>query len=207
MIQNLNLIIRSLLAKFFRRITHREYHFQTISNCSLNKWEIDFEQQKERIKNHLSEVNKGISPNVKPHIFIACHHVNWEFNNLVEPWFELGEVEHYDWGENFNQYAPDWNIKKRQFCNELLEHIKTAHQKHPIDIFFSYLSGNWIYADVISEISKLGIITINISFDDTLKFWDQLTETGFTGNADIAPFFDICITCQNSAAVAKYIYV
>ena len=89
----------------------------------------------------------------------------------------------------------------------MIERVRIAHQKETIDIFFSYLSGNWIYSDVISEINKLGIITINISFDDKLKFWNVLTEHGFSGNADIAPLFDICITCQSSADVSKYIYV
>jgi spore maturation protein CgeB len=180
---------------------------EPISDSELAKYYIDFEQQKKRIRSHLQKVGKHILPNKKPRIYAAVHNVNWELDNLVTPWSELGHIEHYDWGETYDQYDPQWNENKRFFCNELLEKVRIAHQREPIDIFFSYLSGNWIYPDLITEINKLGIVTINFSFDDKLKFWGFQTEHGLTGNADIAPAFDICITCQSSDDVSKYVYV
>ena len=180
---------------------------QPISNSELEKYYINFEQQKKRISSHLEKVGKQISPNKKPRIYAAVHNVNWELDNLVKPWNEFGHIEHYDWGAAYDQYDPRWNEKKRVFCNELLEKVRISHQKVPINIFFSYLSGNWIYPDLITEINKLGIISINFSFDDKLKFWGFQTEHGVTGNAEIAPAFDICITCQSSDDVSKYVYV
>ncbi len=180
---------------------------QPVSDSELAKYHIDFVQQKKRIRSHLEKVDKQITPNKRPRIYAAVRHVNWELDNLVKPWSDLGHVEHYDWGETYDQYDPQWNEKKHAFCNELLEKVKTAHKREPINIFFSYLSGNWIYPDVIAEINKLGIITINFSFDDKLKFWGFQTKHGLTGNAEIAPEFDICITCQCSTDVSKYVYV
>ena len=180
---------------------------QPISDSDLTKYSIDTEEQKKRIKFHLKKVGKQISPNKKPRIYIAVHHVNWELDNLVKPWTDLGDVEHYDWGEAYDQFDPRWSEKKRIFCNDLMEKVRSSHKREPIDIFFSYLSGNWIYPDLIKEINKLGIITINFSFDDKLKFWGIQTEHGLTGNAEIAPEYDICITCQSSDDVAKYVYV
>lgn len=194
--------------KYLKRVIFKKKALlQPISDSALAKYYIDAEQQKKRIRSHLKKVGKHILPNKKPRIYVAVHDVNWELENLVKPWKDLGRIEHYDWEGEYDQYDPQWNEKKRNFCNVLMEKVRTAHQREPINIFFSYLSGNWIYPDLITEINKLGIITINISFDDKLKFWGVQTEHGLTGNADIAPAFDICITCQSSDDVSKYVYV
>ncbi len=204
-----HLFIRKI-RKYLNRVAFKNKTLrllQPISNSELAKYYIDFEQQKKRIRSHLDNVGKQISPHKRPRIYAAVHQVNWELDNLVKPWSDLGDIEHYDWGEAYDQYHPQWKEKKRAFCNDLMEKVRVAHQREPIDIFFSYLSGNWIYPDLITEINKLGIITINFGFDDKLKFWGFQTEHGLTGNAEIAPAFDICITCQSSNDVSKYVYV
>lgn len=50
----------------------------------------------------------------------------------------------------------------------------------------------------------MNLITINISLDDTLKFWGYQETGGFSGNNEIAPEFDFCITCQSKEDVHKY---
>jgi hypothetical protein len=199
------IMIQYLINSIIKTRTRQPY--QPITDKGLEKYYINFEQQKNRIKVHLEKSHKNIPSNKKPRLFVAIHDVNWELTNLVEPWNSIADIEHYDWGDKYDQYDPKWNEKKCIFCNELLDRVKDSHKKEHLDIFFSYLSGRWIYPDVISEINKLGIITINISFDDKLSFWGDKNKNGLSGNAEIAPAYDICITCQSSNDVSKYVYI
>lgn len=202
-----HLIIRKTSQYLKRVIFKKKTLLQPIPDSELEKYYINPEQQKKRIRSHLKKVDKGIPFNKEPRVYVAVHDVNWEFDNLVKSWGDLGRVEHYDWGkEGYDQYDPHWSEKKWIFSNRLVEKVGAAHQREPIDVFFSYLSGNWIYPGAIKEISKLGIITVNFSFDDKLKFWGFQTDHGLTGNAELASVFDVCITCQSSVDVAKYVY-
>lgn len=50
----------------------------------------------------------------------------------------------------------------------------------------------------------MNLITVNIGLDDTLKFWGVQEAGGYSGNAEIAPEYDFCITCQSKEDVDKY---
>ena len=161
------------------------------------------EKERERIKAWLKKRREKneISVNFpeRPRVFIAVRQVNWEKTGLVDSWRELTDVVHYDWGEQYNQYnRRDWQKTGKYLFNEkLLKMVKIEHLKQPIQIFFSYLSGRSVFPGTIKQISEMGIITINIGLDDTRSFRGKKKRTGWTGNVEIAPAFDICITCQN----------
>ncbi len=158
-----------------------------------------------RIKEHLARIGKTPDCKDRPRIFAAVHHVNWERYGLVDGWSAIADVIHYDWGDALNQYAPDWHqVGKPAFNKELLRRVALAHHEKPIDIFFAYLSGRWVYPETIRTIGKMNLITVNISFDDSMVFWGLQEPSGLSGNAEIAPEFDFCITCQSSEDVLKY---
>jgi len=162
------------------------------------------EQQVERIHQHLTTAGKFRDPTESLRVFVAVHHVNWEEHGLVDPWADIAEVSHYDWGHSFNQYSRDWHEKGKPALNsELLRRVEQVYTEKPIDLFFSYLSGRWVYPRTIRAIGKMGPITVNISFDDTMKFWGYREPSGLSGNAEIAPEFDICITCQSPCVKLK----
>jgi glycosyltransferase involved in cell wall biosynthesis len=163
------------------------------------------ENYKEKIKNY---INRKAQISDKPRVFIAVKNVNWEKAGLVDSWESLAEIIHFDWGEKFDQYIPEWHDEiKYKFNRELLNLLIAENMKKPIQIFFSYLSGRLIFPETIEKINALGIITINISFDDSIKFWGHKEKTGWSGNADIAPVFDFCLTCQNERDMLKYQWV
>jgi hypothetical protein len=138
----------------------------------------------------------------------VVHHVNWEKHGLVDGWAEIADVIHYDWGNSFNQYAADWHQRgKPDFNKVLLRQVELAHREKTIDLLFSYLSGRWVYPYTIRAIGKMNIITVNISLDDKVKFWGYQEPGGLSGNAEIAPEFDLCITTQSEEDVQKYISV
>lgn len=138
-------------------------------------------------------------------VFIAVKNVNWEYNGLVAPWLKIADIVHYDWGSEHDQYSPNWNYGgKKRFNDELYERVRITHEQKPLDIFFSYLSGNWVFPATIAKIRRLGVIAINFSFDDSHAFWGNRTCDGWTGVAGIAREFDLCITAQSPADVVKY---
>ena len=161
-----------------------------------------------KIKSHLLKHKKFITTNDNLLIFTAVKHVNWGKPALVDSWKNFGTVIHYDWRKKYNQYDKDWHrIGKFSFNKELLKKVKEIHKNTPIHIFFSYLSGRLVFPKTIEEINHLGIITINIGFDDTSTFWGIKEPTGYSGNAEIAPYYDISITCQNPKDIYKYLHV
>ncbi len=165
-------------------------------------------EQLRRIREHLVQHGKWGTLPERPHVFAAVRDVNWERYGLVDGWRELADVVHYDWRHSFDQYHPQWHsVHKNAFNDALLEQVAQEHTQRRLDIFFSYLSGRWVFPDTIRKIASMGIITVNISFDDTEKFWGVAEESGFAGNGDIAPAFDFCVTCQSSGDVGKYLSV
>lgn len=164
-----------------------------------------FCEQIRRIRTFLQSTGKTPQPKNKPRVFVAVHHVNWEKHGMVDAWADIADIIHYDWGDLYDQFTPDWHTKgKLSFNAELLQRVTAAHQKQPLDLFFSYLSGRWIFPTTIPQINQLGIITINIGFDDKIKFYGFREQTGFSGNAEIAPGYDLNITCQTASDVQQF---
>lgn len=175
------------------------------SRCNQENDTGSLNGQVHQIQAHLMKAGKMLSLKDKPRVFAAVHHVNWEKQGLVDAWTEIADTTHYDWGKSFDQYASDWHQKgKPAFNKELIRRVKLAQREKPIDIFFSYLSGRWAYPETIQTISNMNLITINISFDDTQKFYGFQEGGGFSGNTEIAPEFDLCITCQSKEDVHQY---
>lgn len=162
-------------------------------------------KQIHKIRSHLIETGKMLNSKDRPRVFVAVHHVNWEKHGLVDGWTEIADVIYYDWGNSFDQYAANWHKRgKPDFNKELIRQVELAHREKPVDLFFSYLSGRWVYPETIRAIGKMNLITTNISFDDKMKFWGHQEISGLSGNAEIAPAFDLCITCQSEEDVHKY---
>ncbi len=179
------------------------------SKRTVRKYFLSEEESIERIRLHLAKRRaSGELPEKlpeRPRLFAAVNNSNWEKTGLVDSWESLADVVHFDWGDPFDQYKPDWQDKgKYEFNKVLLEKVEAEHKANPLHIFFSYHSGRWLFPKTVQDIGKLGIITINFGFDDTLKFWDRKTKTGWAGNAAIAAFYDFCIFCSRELDIVKY---
>jgi len=66
----------------------------------------------------------------------------------------------------------------------LLRQVKAAHRKQPLDLFFSYFYSAQVEPDVIREIGKLGIVTVNWYCNGSFQF-DLVSE--------IAPAYHHCL--------------
>ena len=139
---------------------------------------------------------------------MAVRSVNWEQAGLVDSWKGIAEVVRFDWAAQLENTTASWFPQGRQdLGRELLERVSAAHAERPIDVFFSYLSGYWVDREVIEGIRAMGILTVNFDFDDTRKFWNKRKQGVYTGSAELAPAFDVCVTAQSSSNVGKYVAI
>jgi hypothetical protein len=92
-------------------------------------------------------------------------------NNLLLPMMDLGhEVLEfdYDMSETF-QKLDDLQPEIKAFIDEnrpkvtsaLLDQLKAAHRKKPVDLFFSYFYDSCILPEGVDEIKSMGITTAN----------------------------------------------
>lgn len=114
--------------------------------------------------------------------------------NLYMPLRDLGHdlvVFNYDY-TGFNQNLDLHVAEQRRFVQanrphlseELLRQVKTAHREKPIDLFFSYFYSSYVEPEVIQEIRRMGIVTVNWYCNGSYQF--HLVE-------EIAPAYDWCL--------------
>jgi hypothetical protein len=130
-------------------------------------------------------------------IFYAVHHHNWEDLNMYPALVEMGhEVIRYDWGYSFlATKQPSYTGQVRAEVSErMLTTIKEEHRRKPIDLFYSYLLTRIIVPDIVDEIRRLGIVTVNFHCNNVHQF--HLVE-------EIAPRFDFCSVPERQTLV-KY---
>lgn len=117
----------------------------------------------------------------------------WDVN-LYQPLLDLGHDVvrfRYDFGPHNNHLDP-LDPGQKQFIDanrprlgeELLRQVRAAHRRAPLDLFFSYFYSAYVHPDVIPEISKMGIPTVNWYCNGSYQF-DLVKE--------IAPAYDFCL--------------
>lgn len=138
-------------------------------------------------------------------IFAAFRHHRWERHNLIPALEKLGEVVHFDWGEE--GFPPDrqWTPEDKRAMNRLmLDRLAQAEREGKFHLFFGYLSGRTTTPETIRKIGERGIVTVNLGLDDRAKFISRRKHGAWLGNCDIAPAFDLSCTSTESA-LEKYL--
>jgi hypothetical protein len=82
--------------------------------------------------------------------------------------------------------------RRTEILKAMLDELREAHRRRPVDWFFSYAVGWDMTAEVLKQIQEdLGIPTVNISLDDK-NWWDEI-ERGDRGSAlrDIVVRYDL----------------
>ncbi len=100
--------------------------------------------------------------------------------NLFLPLKDLGHeviefsYDYFEINENLNPHNPEHKkfIDKNRplFSEELLRQVKKAHSKKQINLFFSYFYSSYVSPEVITEIGKLGITTVNWFCNGSYQF-------------------------------------
>jgi spore maturation protein CgeB len=115
-------------------------------------------------------------------------------NNLYEPLVDLGhDVVEFDFDLSPTVKHCDPLIPAHKnfiehnrplVSQELLHQIKTAHTAKPIDLFFSYFYDACVLPEVIDEIRRMGIVTVNWYCNGSYQLYLV---------AEIAPHYDWCL--------------
>ena len=73
-------------------------------------------------------------------IFVAVGVFNWERINWEPALLDMGHnVYWYDWRAlGYDQYAPDWTVKRQEMQADLLTTFLIEHKEKPFDMIFSY---------------------------------------------------------------------
>jgi spore maturation protein CgeB len=115
-------------------------------------------------------------------------------NNLYLPLRDLGHELvsfEYDYGPHNNHLDPRIpahnafiDEHRPRLGRALLRQIEMAHARRPIDLLFSYFYSAYVEPDVIREIRRMGIVTVNWYCNASYQF-DLVSE--------IAPAYDYCL--------------
>lgn len=118
--------------------------------------------------------SRGIYPKPKSkdnlHIFCAFSLSNWEYvlPIALKP---FGKVISFEWNSlEFGSYSKNSLEKRDNMNNKMLKKLKKEHSKQSIDVLIGYFSSRTISSKALKQISNMGIITFNFSWDDKLHF-------------------------------------
>ena len=198
----------------FKKYRHQFRRWKkTVSlQCELNKYERIFHSlnlsipDKKAIQNTLQSKFPKLKPKPKGTLIIAAiyHHYNWENGSLKPSLEKFGSVLHYDWFERFNHDSKDWHKSvKAEMNHDLLATLKQWRRESPIDVIFSYLSGENVTSATIREMNTLSIPMVNMFLNDKEGFVGKIHKGQAMGSRDICRYFDLCWSSTEDA-IKKY---
>lgn len=138
-------------------------------------------------------------------ILAIFHNCNWEKPNLLPSLSKIGEVEWYDYSNDFLKILFYKKIKilrriKRKIISHNIENkfLKKASNSQ-YDFIFWYISGEYLDKDTARKFFETGIPSVNISLDDMEgKFYNEYDGRQWSGVADICGYFSLNWAIENS---------
>jgi hypothetical protein len=116
------------------------------------------------------------------------------YHNLYLPLCDLGHTvsvldydlePHYTNADPSRESARQFNqVSRPRLEEQLIAQIVRVHRRKPIDLFFSYFYSTFVRPEVIQEIKRMGICTVNWYCNASYQF--HLVE-------EIAPTYDFCL--------------
>jgi len=134
-------------------------------------------------------------------ILAVYHHYTWEDDSLKPALAKFGTVRRYDWFDRFNhQDEKRWHGGLKEAMNrELVRQIEGWHRETPLDVIFTYLSGELVNPEALSEIAAIGVPLVNLALNDKEQFIGKIKGGLAMGARDICRYFDLCWTSTEDA--------
>ena len=150
----------------------------------------------------------GKSPRKKGDLRILSiyHSYNWEDSSLGSSLAKFGEVLHLDWrdptlAEGKQTSYSSWMEKMN---TGLLKKARDLNKARPIDVVFTYLSGEQATPKMLQGLREIGAPIVNLALNDKETFVGKVREGHAAGARDICQYFDLCWT-STADAVEKYV--
>jgi spore maturation protein CgeB len=149
---------------------------------------------------HLTPKSKGTL-----NILAVYHHYTWEDDSLRPALEKFGTVRRYDWFDRFNhQEEKRWHGSVKELMNrELIGKIEAWHKERPLDVIFTYVSGELVNPEALREIAAIGVPLVNLALNDKEQFVGKIKGGLAMGARDICRYFDLCWTSTEDA-LPKY---
>ncbi len=159
------------------------------------------------IRESLRARHPRISPKPKGtlNILAVYHHYTWENDSLLPALAKFGAVQHYDWFDEFNHQEEDrWHRTLKAAMNRhLVGQVASRHREKPLDLVFTYLSGELIGPEAMTELAVFGIPMVNLALNDKEQFVGRIRNGLAMGARDICRYFDLSWTSTEDA-LKKY---
>jgi spore maturation protein CgeB len=138
-------------------------------------------------------------------ILAVYHHYTWESDSLLPALAKFGDVRHYDWFDEFNHQEENrWHGSLKAAMNRhLVEMVASRHREKPLDLVFTYLSGEIIGPEALKELAAVGVPMVNLALNDKEQFVGRIRNGLAMGARDICRYFDLSWTSTEDA-LKKY---
>lgn len=201
-LENLYIKIKAWLQEKKARKSLEFYEKKIEGNYPKNKEEIE-----KALKERLLRRNIISSPKKKGelHIFTAYPSHNWE-KIIPKALSPFGKVSVFDWlAEGFDsRNEKDWPGIRDEMNRALLKKFWEVHSRHPVDIFFGYVTGYSVSPETLKKIADEGVIVFNFSWDDKLQFPGPVIGGRYASAAALAGDVDLNLTNAPEAVVKYY---
>lgn len=205
-IHSVNYLWSRLRARQQETYIHREWQqYHTRANWSGIPSELSEPELKHRLKHRLLGHEPRPKTKGQLHILYATPFGIWEKHNIPPALKNYGIFDtFYLKDHGFNDRDDDWLHKRHGLDQALLEYVTRLHERQPVDVLISYLSGWHIHPETIKAINHMGIITCAFWWDDRLSFRGSRIGGRWTGAADLAAAYDLNLT-NASDSIVKYL--
>ena len=142
--------------------------------------------------------SRGVFPQPGPkgslHIFLACYVNTWE-RFLPLSLERFGSVTEFRLDDGKLECSPSrWLDERRRMNRDMLNAFREAHERNPVDVVLSYLSGWSVSAETLRAMGDAGAVIVNFCWDDKLGFLGKAIRGRRTGPGAIAAAVDLHLT-------------
>jgi spore maturation protein CgeB len=113
-------------------------------------------------------------------LYLPLVDLGHELTSFCHPWLSEGYKSDLKEPEERQRILG----RRMEFGEALLRAVKKAHEAKPVDVFFSYFSSAHVEPEIIREIGRMGITTLNWYCNGSYQFYNV---------AEIAPAFHYCL--------------
>jgi len=142
---------------------------------------------------------RGISwpprPTARPlHILYASTLTEWEPYNIPDQLATIGQVTLFPLNDHGIPLDRGYECARQLVDRELPRFVRRLHEKCPVDMLLSYLSGSLVSSHTLDEICSLGIPTFGFHLDDRFSFYGGTSGDQWRGPAAVCRSYDLNLT-------------
>lgn len=138
------------------------------------------------------------------HILAIFHNYNWEEEALTPSLGRFGTVERIDLLDRGLPGGVRRGAATRGLVDrELVQAVGEWHALRPLDVFFTYVSGEQVTPETVAALRSFGVPLVNLSLNDKEWFVGRRKAGPATGVRDICRHFDLCWTSTRDS-LEKY---